>query len=241
MQSIRYTPWWAKAIGGLALFAVGLGALGLLYIIFGKMPAASKASLYLETAKAIFQLIGVLLLGTLVAAIVKYFENSRKADKALHDFRVDFLNRLRSLDESVKKSRHALRSSGLTNQFGPQNPVITEVQVKEYDLQLASLQEAEIGIDRLIQDIADFRNVFSGNVMLENKLRNMQLFLKALVEEYESSRPKFPQVLSGNLPRLSGFTGIPADTEYNAWLSGYAAAVSIVRQDLLPLEKAIKS
>jgi hypothetical protein len=240
VKSVRYAPWWIKLIAGLILLAVGLSALALLYGIFGKLNDTNRAAFYLEAAKALFQLVGVLLVGALVTAVIKYLENTKKADKALHDFRLEFLNRLMSLDDSVKKARHVLRSAGLTNQF-VQNPVITGQQIATYDEQLSSLQEVESGICRLAQDIANFRNAFSESVILENKLKNLQLFLRGLLDEYEQSRPQLPQVLLTQLPKLSGFTGTSTATPYQTWLSGYTDAVFIVRKDILPLKAVIQA
>ena len=177
MKSIHYTSWWGKLIAWLIFAALFLGALAILYVIFGHMDANARATLYLEAAKALLQLIVVIMLGALVTLVIKQSENNKKADKALHDFRVEFLNRLRSFDEAVKKSRYVLRSSGLTNQY-VQHLVITPPQIDVYDAQLSALQDAESGVGRLIQDIASFRDAFSENVVLENKLRNMQLFLR---------------------------------------------------------------
>ncbi len=239
MKSIHYTSWWGKLIAWLIFAALFLGALAILYLIFGHMKADARAALYLEAAKALLQLIVVIMLGALVTLVIKQSENNKKADKALHDFRVEFLNRLRSFDDAVKKSRYVLRSSGLTNQY-VQNLVITPPQIDVYDAQLSALQDAESGVGRLIQDIASFPDAFSENVVLENKLRNMQLFLRGLLEEYEKSRPNFPQVLSSSLPMLAGFTGLPSGAGYNDWLSGYIAATVIIRKDLLPLKQAIQ-
>ncbi|MGB0123833.1 MAG: hypothetical protein WA419_00105 [Silvibacterium sp.] len=239
MKSIHYTSWWGKLIAWLIFAALFLGALAILYLIFGQMKADARAALYLEAAKALLQLIVVIMLGALVTLVIKQSENNKKADKALHDFRVEFLNRLRSFDDAVKKSRYVLRSSGLTNQY-VQHLVITPPQIDVYDAQLSALQDAESGVGRLIQDITSFRDAFSENVVLENKLRNMQLFLRELLEEYEKSRPNFPQVLLSSLPMLAGFTGLPAGAGYNDWLSGYTAATVIIRKDLLPLKQAIQ-
>jgi len=205
------------------------------------MPAANRGALYLELAKAILQLLVVIILGALVAWVIKSFDTNKKADKALHDFRMDFLNRLRSLDESVKKSRHVLRDFGLTNQFGQRGNVIIDRERDAYDLEINSLQLAQSGIERLIQDIETFRGAFSDSVTLENKLRIMLVFLRNLVDEHEKLRPQFPQVEFYKLNQLNGFTGIPASREYNGWLEGYDVSVVTVRKDLLPTYKAVKT
>lgn len=240
MRSIRYTPMWARLIAFLVLLFVASGALALLYGIFGKLSDSNRATFYLEVAKALLQVVGVLLLGVLVTAAIKYLENTRKADKALHDFRLEFLNRLVSLDESVKKVRHVLRLSGLTNEF-TQKQVITTGQIAVYKEQLGSLQEVESGISRLAQDIANFRNAFSESVVLESKLKNLQIFMRALLDEQEKNFPELPQVLLAQLPKLAGFTGISTDGTYQTWLNGYSDAVFLVRKDLLPLEAVIKT
>jgi ABC-type transport system involved in multi-copper enzyme maturation permease subunit len=76
MKSIRYTPWWAKLIAGLILLSVTFGALALLYGIFGKLDDPAK--FYLEAAKALFQLVVVLLLGALITAVIKYLKTPER-------------------------------------------------------------------------------------------------------------------------------------------------------------------
>lgn len=235
MPADPYTPWWEKALRLLLLCALFFGSIAILYALFGRMNDTGRAQLSIEVCKSLLQLIVVILLGGLVTWIIKYLENTKKADKALNEFRLEFINKLSSVDESVMKSRRVLRSVGLIRKAG----VITPAQIGVYDEQIACLLDAEIGVGRLIRDLQNFRDAFSSNVVLEQKLKGMERFLRALLDEYEHLRPTFPQLLFTQLAILQGFTDVPVGANYSDWLKGYEGAIFIVRGDLLPLKSSV--
>jgi hypothetical protein len=68
----------------------------------------------------------------------------------------------------------------------------------------------------------------------------MKIFLNNLLDEYEKHRPGISNVPFGQLSALRGFTDLPSSGEYKDWLTGYVAAVFLIRKDLLPFEKTIK-
>jgi len=243
---MNYTsPLW-KIVRGLCLLAVLAAALAGLYLIFGKMPDAERSKLLLEASKALFQIITALIVGIFISAVVKSFANSRKADKALHDFRLEFLNQLQAAYQRVKKSRRALRASGLTTKFDAPPLTMSQDQRDNYRKEMDVLNEAQLELERLNLEIGHFPDSFSGHQQLTLALGNMESYLRDILTEYEKFWPKLKKeagdVRFAELPMLNDFTGRYSQSKFKGQFArSYDVALALIRQELLPLNRAAKA
>lgn len=241
---MNYTPLWTKVLRVLVLLLVLAGSFAGLYIIFGNIDSGEKAKLYLESFKSLLYLITVLLVGAFITIVIKSLETDRKADKALHDFRTDFLNRLQSTHQRVMKSRHSLSAWGLTNRFGSLPPALSSNQSEIYEAEMAYLFEAVNDLERLTLEVERFPDSFSSHVQLALALKDMRRYLDELLNEYRQHWPQIQptpnQFVVNKLVKLLDFTGNHPQSEYQKWVAvAYEKALTFVRQDLLPLKKAV--
>jgi hypothetical protein len=244
---MKYTSLWLKILSVLVLLLVLASAGASVYMIFGKMNPEDKARLYLEAAKSLFYLITVLLIGAFITAVIKSFEKNRKADKALHDFRLEFLNRLQATYQCIKKSRHLLCASGLTDRFKNLPPALSKEHAAVYAQEMTVIQEVHSEVERLILEADCFPGLSSSranHVKLGFALKDMERYLSSLLEEYEKNWPKVQatptQVVFTMLPKLQDFTSYFPQANYQKLLaSPYDRALVIIRDDLLPLKTVV--
>jgi hypothetical protein len=210
------------------------------------MPDANRASLYLEAAKSLFYLITVLVIGALITAIIKSFDTNRKADKALHEFRVDILHRLQETYQRIEKARHLLRVHGLTDEFGSLPLSMDSQAFAVYIEQMAVLQEVQSDLKRLILEVGHFQGSFSASSNLIIALEKMKQYVCHILDEYERHGRKLltipGEVDCRSLGRLIDFTGKPQQKDGNYSkdiFASYDEALVIVRDELLPLKKIV--
>ena len=241
---MNYTPWWLTALRWAALLALLSAAGATLYLLFGSMDDGTRAKLYLEVSKSLLYLISVLLIGAFIAALIKSFDTSKKADKSIHDFRNDFLVRLLATYQNVLLSRHTLSATGLTNAFGTPPPAISSAQAQQYSLAAMQLFEAASDLQRLYGDVAKFPDSFSAHVRLSYALNDMHKYIDAILIEYRKHWPTLSTspnlVPMKSLDKLIDFTGYHPHNDYEKKMATpYESAVAFVRQDLLPLKKTV--
>ncbi len=241
-----YTSAWTKVLRVLILLLVLAGASAALYIIFGKMESAERAKLLLESSKSLLYLITVLILGAFIAQVVKSFEKDRRADRALHEFRSEFLKRLHSTYQRIAASRHSLSACGLTDRFSALTAGMTTIQADIYFREFESLFDGHGELERLILEVEQFPDSFSSHVQLTNALRDMRIYLNSLLEEYRQFWPKIqpaPGAFAVNtLVKLRDFTGGQPQSDYEkSFAPAYGKALAFVREDLLPLKRVVEA
>lgn len=159
-----------------------------LFLLFGEMDSANRASLFLEAAKSLLQLGVIVILGGLVVSLLKSFEKDRTSSKAIHEFHMEFLTELRDNYESIKECRRSLRASGLTDD---KNPItLNEYQVKDYKETMLILDKNKLRLERLKLEIGKFPDAFKESKELSDSLTLMEDYIRGIHKEYENNWSK---------------------------------------------------
>ncbi len=184
----------------------------------------------LELVKYLLQLLVVILIGGVIAALFKMFEHSRneklrEGEKArdaaekkedeikrqaqlratIHE---EYLRKIGAIYREVKSSRRLLRSEGLTSKHGPPSN-LTERQIETYLREMKRIDASQLELEGLAMESRKLP-IFMGVSDLTQNLYAMEDYLRAILSEYEQFAP---QLGSENPPsfvdleRLDEFTG----------------------------------
>jgi hypothetical protein len=205
------------------------------YVIFGRMPDADRAKLLLEIGKFLLQIIALVVIAGLATTLIRSFEKNRKADKALHDFRSGILTEVQAVYQTIKKSRHALRSAGLIqgNLVTMNNEVI-----QIYEVEVGNVLDSSLSLERVKLEIDRFPDSFSRFSDLKTTLVDMYGYLDGLLLEYETVHPNLKvNATLAQFTKVTDFTSADSQSNYTKTFFGsYEKAVGYVKQDLLPLK-----
>lgn len=220
-------------------------ALAGLYFVSSNIPEDKKIEILLEVGKVLLQIIALLTFAGVTSSLIKSFEKDRKANKALHDFRSEILDELQALYQGIKKSRHVLRSVGLTSTFD--TPIaMSSPQIKVYGEELDKLHEAKLNLEKIKLKVSRFKKPFTDTPNLESNIDKMDAYLQRLLSEHERLWPKLKPdgspVSFSEFKALTDFTGLEDKGDFkNEFSDTYDNAVSLVRNDLLPLDLALQN
>jgi multisubunit Na+/H+ antiporter MnhC subunit len=242
---MKFTSPWLLAlrIAGI-LLVIALVYFGLLVIV-GKMPTAERAKLLLEVAKTLIQVITTIIIGFgLVEFLLKSFDRSRRKDKALHEFRLDFLKRLEDAHENAETSRRDLRAAGLTTKFGGNILAMNRELETAYRDAMTAVTDTQLILERLELELGHFPTSFELHDQLKAALRRMHDYLENVLVEYEKYSPdlrKAPnEVAFKTLTCLDDFTSAPKQGQYlNVFEVSYDSALALIRKQLLPLDMVL--
>lgn len=216
-----------------------------LKLVFGEIPDDKETELWLEVGKSLLYLATVVVAAGFVSQIFSAFTKSKKADTALHDFRVGYLEQIERTYREAKKVRRALRAVGLSTKYLPQTGAFSDADVKCYFDQMAILNDVQLELERLKLHLGHFPDAFTGGEKLDTTLREMEAYLRKILDEYEKTAPVLRSapntVMVGDLKILTDFTGAAEKSEFETrFAKQYDLAVGLVRQDLLPLRAVLQ-
>ncbi len=209
------------------------------------MSDLDRAKIWLETTKTLLQIISALVVGVFVSSVTRAFLNARKVDRALHDYRLGFLNELQSAYQRVKRSRRVLRATGLTTKFGAQPITMSPIQVTTYGEQMDVLNEAQLELERLIVEVGNFPDAFSEHKQLTIAISSMESYIRSVLEEYEKRWPQLATVPGNvNVTVLEGLNDLAGPYSGSRFRTDFADryddAIGYMREELLPLKRAVK-
>jgi|SRR5437868_1222333 len=223
------------------LFVVSSG-----WFIFLYVRGVEKDSMDMEFAKALLQVGVVSVAGTLLSVLV--FDHQRRstirkeaaavAHKQLQ-FRDDLLKgtlaRITAVYNDTKRARRTMRALGLRRLVET-----TFVRVVRYDECMAEVNDAQLGLEAIKSDVKTSRLAYPSAVKLTSGLRDMERYLGALIEEYETVRAGIAdntkEFSMAKAPRFRDFVGPSSDSEFARKFSGaHDDARGAIRTDLLHL------
>jgi fumarate reductase subunit D len=217
-----------------------------LILVFGEMPAEDRAKLWIEVGKSLLYLGTTVIAASVITQFVKSFSRSKKADSALHDFRVEFLNNMEEIYSTVKKTRRALRADGLSTKYYAPEGTLSPTQLSCYFLQMDALNGAQLDLERLSTQLGHFPDAFTGSAKLVNSINIMEKYLRSILDEYESNASTLKttpeKVLFARLTRLQDLTGPYEGSEFRSYFTKqHDDALGLVRGELLPLRVVLKA
>ncbi len=221
-----------------AFFLIVLGCIIVLIITFHQVPSAKSGELWAELWKALLNFLLIVAIGGMVSYILKSLERSRDEQKALHDFRADFLRQFLSSYHDAKNSRRTLTRAGLTTKRAPLASSLDQEQIATYEEQMEIINSSQLEFERFISEVRSFPRAFSRRPDLENHLRSMESYLRELIREYERVWKDLladpPGVLFGDLKRLQDFTGRFKESEYrDVFIRSKDESLRLIREDML--------
>lgn len=109
----------------LSLVLVVLGASAWFYAIYSSVPGEAQQAISIETANILLQFVLIIVIGGLVTFAIGRFDKWRRGDKALQDYRREFIKNLTNAYHRVKRIRRELRAAGLSTKYIQTTPSIT--------------------------------------------------------------------------------------------------------------------
>lgn len=211
------------------------------YFIFGEIQTSDRTVLLIEIAKTLLQIAFIVIVGGVVSILFKSFETRLKGEKYLHDYKVDFLERLHSTYNAIKACRRSLRASGLSNRYGSLPKSMSEDQAYFYKEQMISLTEHQLNLEVLKKDIESFRGAFSNASQISSSLDAMEKYVRSITKDYEKKwvhlQRDMPNQQVIQFKHLIDFTGRYTDSEFKTnFAEEYDQAVKLIRHDLMPLK-----
>jgi len=188
---------WTRLLLRLAPLAVICAAV--LAVLYRRADAMARAALEIEAGKTMLYVIAAVLISAVVQAVVRNFEERRKAWTAKRDLvRTDLTDGVLKLYSRAKGTRRRLRAN-VQVESGP-------IDAKMYGQLLEDLSDTQLGLERYKRAAEGGvrRNMLPQSVGEE--LETMEKYLGDLVTEYESARPsEGTNIPITDLPKLVDF------------------------------------
>ncbi|MGZ8287062.1 MAG: hypothetical protein ACXW27_15120 [Allosphingosinicella sp.] len=240
---------WALA----GLFVVSVGWFALLYY-----RGVAKDSLDMEFAKALLNVGVVSVAATLLSLLTFQHrheiekEQREREDRAARDREDQQLreNRLQFRDELLKstlgrvtatynrtkRARREMRALGRLHTAG--GGVL--LRLARYDACMAEVNDAQLELEEIKSDIKTSKPAYTAADQIASSIREMERYLGALIEEYESVRAKtapFDDTISSTkVPRFKDFLGPVAGSGFEKRYSDEHSSVrASIRGDLIHL------
>ena len=227
-----------------------LWVMGALFVIsaiwFGHLyhRGVDKDSLEMEFAKALLQVGVVSVAGTLLSVLV--FNHQREAAnrkdavlvtekrlQARDEILKGTISRVTHVFGATKRARRTVRALGLRRMAEG-----ALVRLERYDGCLADVNDAQLELEAIKSDVKTSGPLYPSSQQLTSALRDMEQYLGALIEEYETVRAglsdgtaEFPLE---RVPRFADFVGTTKGSEFATKFSGgHDQARASIRSDLL--------
>ena len=219
-----------------ATLVVALVFLGVVVVYY------KPANIGTELMKALLQIVVVVVFGQSASLAVAEFNRQRQRSEAVVEFRRAILRRLNESYSSAKRIRRLLRVKGRIASY-PGSGSPEAVQAKAYDQYLEELVDVQLALEEIQNEIIASAVVFSSPKELEVNLRSMQVYLNAILHEYqfkanERSGDEFELPLA-EFPKVLDFVG-PFETSRFAeqFVTKYALAMMALQSDMLEAWRA---
>jgi hypothetical protein len=230
------------AIVGVVVVLLG-SAMGMM-LLYTQMPGVDRREAILELWKTLSNFALIVTLGGVVSALLKRIETRRERARSMHDFRAEFLAKFQGAYRSTKTVRRRLRAAGLTTMRRDPLTTLTNAQVTAYRDEMTMLNEAQLDFEDLALELSNFPRAFSGGERIEDIVKRIESYLRAVLREYENhwrrlSPDEEGQSSFNSLKELQDFTGSFKNGQYRAKVvKGRREAIGLIQSDLLSLELA---
>lgn len=218
-------------------------AVAVALIVVGIVVVGGHA-VWLEGAKAGFQIVVIVLLGTAVTYGLRQLdearaERSKKADidreeeRRRRDYRLGVFRDAVGVFTRVRTVRRSLRALGVA--AGPAEPLVADT-IAEFNLQMRALNEAQLSLERIEREIRAQPGVFPGTYAEIEKFHCAEKFLRSVLEVWERSaltthHRDEPQREA--LDRLDEFLAPRRQERAQAFWSSFQALERAARKDLI--------
>jgi hypothetical protein len=227
-----------RAVLGWAVIATLLFAAG--FITLGVAMGADWHQIGFEIAKAGAQLAILSVIGGAFAAALKYLESTREERRRLNGYRLSVLRSLTISYNRIKAVRRTLRAFGFD--AGNSRPLTVE-QVTEFHVQMKSLNEAQLGVERLKREVNVWSDAFPESKKFTDLLGHVEDYVGDTISDWERLGPEVlpgaePQALLRSMSKLNAFL---ADSE-EGFKKGAATPMhsleDLIRPQALPSSEA---
>jgi uncharacterized membrane protein len=209
---------------------------------------ASQDKFALEAAKAVLQILVVVVLGTVVTLLTGEFsrlraqqdkerdEEQRKAEN-LDELRKDLLQRLHQAYSDCKRTKRLLRAeASKPSYYGTFNRE-AKVNVEQYDKHLQALNDIQLDLEIMAKDADANHMAFTHSKQIAAAIRGMEETLKPPIREYEHKRgnldPRNPPKVS-DLHELSDIMVHRREGRIlTRFTDHYRQAVEYIQQDIV--------
>jgi hypothetical protein len=239
-KKVSYTAWWKRYAKYAALVFVALVFVAPVYLIFSNMAPVDKATLVLEVVKVLLEVIAFVVVAIVASPLIKSFQKNRRADRALHDLRLEILKHLHGIYQTVASSKDELISVGLTTIADP--VTMGDIQKKSYETEIRRISRAHSDLQKIKLEIDPFPDFFTENEKLQKSLDEMDSYLSGLLSEYRSLRYKLEteeraKTTFDKFPQVADFTQDSNESGYSkGFVGSYVTAISYIKGDLLSLK-----
>jgi hypothetical protein len=134
----------AAAAGVIVLVTV------LLVIANAVAPTSKRAEFRLEVSKAFVQFAVITILGSLVAAAVKYVESLRERNRRVNEYWAGLFREIVTAYNGIKAVRRSLRALGFRS---PETHSLSIEQVAQFQAQMASLLQSQLSLERVEREL----------------------------------------------------------------------------------------
>jgi hypothetical protein len=224
-----------KIILGFAI--VILSSISILFIVISWYDLAGK-EIGLELAKALLQVIVVIVLGEVVSMLVSRYNRQRQSLIELSEFKKTILKDLSQIKSTSQKVVNTIRGNGLSFDSESHELATAKIKAEVYQNEMQLIYEIRRELRRIEEDIQTFAYTFSEPEELISRISSMRAFFKNLTKEYEnysqSPTNKNPLILLSNFPELSGFIIPEIKSEQITKLEeNYRLINNSIRKDIL--------
>jgi hypothetical protein len=215
---------WKRLVVPLSL--VLLLSVAVFAVLYARATPTNRATLQIEAAKAMLQVIAAVLIGNIVLAIIRDYEDRRKAWQSRRDLlRADLTEGLLKLYSRAKAARRRLRANVNYDKRG--------IETHKYEDLLQRISDVQLGLERYKREAKGGESAGFLPESVSSSLESMEKYLGRLVTEYESSLGAAGTSISlANLPQLTDFIAHGGTEFYNRFVQPYHAAAKTVAQEL---------
>lgn len=193
------------------VFAVALILLG---ITASQVQSAdNQDAVRIEIIKSLLQLAVIIIVGGVVAALIREVERQQTQARAYAEARKDYLDRLGNAYRKVKAIRRTLRARGLTSKRRDAPEQLDADQLAFYQTAMERIDDVQLELEALkheAQSLPAFTELGQTAEVIAAHLESMEQYLGKLFSEYEEFMRPVGQgepVLFSSLRRLDEFTG----------------------------------
>jgi len=162
-----------------------------------------RHQLGIEFVRVFLQIIAVLVLGQLIAALVREHDRRASRIEALAEYQKDVLAQITSAFVQVKRYRRLLRARAIAPEFKPAELNDTIVRRKEYDEYMSAINEIELQLEAIGHHLEAVPENPESSEKAVSHVHAMKDYLREVLHQYEIMLPRFSDT-DATLP-LSAF------------------------------------
>lgn len=204
-------------------------------VVVASLMAPGKAhDIWVEIAKSSLYMVALAVTGGIVAIVVRDRDAAREEERRRVAYRLDFLEEVGAAFTQIKAARRLLRTIGFD---APRDLVLGPEQVSGFRTQMASLNDAELGLEMLARKVALMPERFGPRAAtIERELREAYGYLRLVLFEFEADPTSVAEGGSTaelqRWPHFLAFIGYD-EASVKAFNEGVADRMSMVEQLVL--------